>query len=100
MMASPLIGAIGVFVLLGLLLLGVPIGIALGTVGMAGLAFTIGLEPAMIKAGVVLFETLTRYELGTLPLFMLMAHLCFAADASRDFFDAAARLIGHKRGGL
>jgi C4-dicarboxylate transporter DctM subunit len=29
-----------------------------------------------------------------------MAHVCFAAGASRDFFDAAARLIGHRRGGL
>ena len=48
----------------------------------------------------LLFETLTRYELGTLPLFMLMAHLCFAADASRDFFDVAARFLGHRRGGL
>ena len=79
---------------------GVPIGVALGAVGLAGLALTLGPEPALIKAGVVLFETLTRYELGTLPLFMLMAHLCFAADASRDFFDAAARLLGHRRGGL
>ncbi len=48
----------------------------------------------------VLFETITRYELGVLPLFLLMAHLCFAAGASRDFFDAAARMIGHRRGGL
>jgi tripartite ATP-independent transporter DctM subunit len=31
---------------------------------------------------------------------MLMAHLCFAADASRDFFDVAARFFGHRRGGL
>ncbi len=100
MIASPLLGAIGVGVLLSLLLLGIPIGISLGVVGLTGLALMLGPEPALIKAGVVLFETLTRYELGTLPLFMLMAHLCFAADASRDFFDAAARLIGHRRGGL
>ena len=31
---------------------------------------------------------------------MLMAHLCFAAGASRDFFDVAARFFGHRRGGL
>jgi TRAP-type C4-dicarboxylate transport system permease large subunit len=49
---------------------------------------------------VLLFETMTRYELGTLPLFMLMAHLCFSAGASRDFFDVAARFLGHRRGGL
>jgi tripartite ATP-independent transporter DctM subunit len=43
---------------------------------------------------------MSRYELGVLPLFLLMAHVCFAAGASRDFFDAAARLFGHRRGGL
>lgn len=100
MMAQPMAGAIGVLVLLALLLGGMPIGVALGLVGLAGLSLTIGLEPALIKSAVLLFETLTRYELGTLPLFMLMAHLCFVAEASRDFFDVAARMLGHRRGGL
>jgi C4-dicarboxylate transporter, DctM subunit len=100
MTATPETGLIGVLVLLALLLLGMPIGVSLGLVGMCGLAITLGLEPALIKSGVILFETLSRYELGTLPLFLLMAHLCFAAGASRDFFDAAARLLGHRKGGL
>lgn len=93
-------GAIGVLALLGLLTLGVPIGVAMGMVGLIGLILLVGFEPAVIKSGVVLFETVSRYELGVLPLFLLMAHLCFAAGASRDFFDAAARTIGHRRGGL
>ena len=100
MTATPETGVVGVLVLLVLLLLGMPIGASLGLVGICGLAITLGLEPALIKSGVILFETLSRYELGTLPLFLLMAHLCFAAGASRDFFDAAARLLGHRRGGL
>jgi C4-dicarboxylate transporter DctM subunit len=98
--AGPATGFAGVVVLLVLLLAGMPIGIALGLVGLGGLALTLGLEPALIKSGVLVFETLTRYELGTLPLFMLMAHLCFVAKASRDFFDLAASLFGHRRGGL
>jgi tripartite ATP-independent transporter DctM subunit len=93
-------GVIGVVVLLVLLTLGVPIGVAMGLVGMGGMTILLGLEPALIKSGVILFETVLRYELGVLPLFLLMAHLCFAAGASRDFFDAAARFIGHRRGGL
>jgi len=100
MSGSPEMGVTGVVVLLALLLAGMPIGVALGLVGMVGLTLTIGLEPAIIKSAVLLFETLTRYELGTLPLFMLMAHLCFTAGASRDFFDVAARFLGHRRGGL
>jgi len=98
--ATAILGLLGVAVLLVLLVAGMPIGFALGLVGLAGLAMTLGLEPAIVKSAVLLFETLTRYELGTLPLFMLMAHLCFAADASRDFFDLAARFLGHRRGGL
>lgn len=99
-MSTPGTGVVGVCVLLVLLLAGMPIGIALGLVGLAGLVLTIGFEPTLVKSGVLLFETLARYELGTLPLFMLMAHLCFAANASRDFFDVAARFLGHRRGGL
>jgi C4-dicarboxylate transporter, DctM subunit len=99
-MSTPGVGLAGVCVLFGLLLAGMPIGIALGLVGLAGLVLTLGFEPALIKSGVLLFETMVRYELGTLPLFMLMAHLCFAANASRDFFDVAARFLGHRRGGL
>jgi C4-dicarboxylate transporter, DctM subunit len=93
-------GLIGVIALLTLLTLGVPIGVSMGLVGIAGLTLLIGFEPALIKSGVVLFETVSRYELGVLPLFLFMAHVCFAAGASRDFFDAAARMLGHRRGGL
>jgi tripartite ATP-independent transporter DctM subunit len=100
MNGSPLIGLAGVLVLLMALTAGIPIGVALGAVGLGGLILIMGLEPALIKSAVILFETLSRYELGVLPLFLLMAHICFAANASRDFFDAAARMFGHRRGGL
>jgi C4-dicarboxylate transporter DctM subunit len=95
-----LVGIVGILVLLAALAGGVPIGIALALVGMSGIAVLIGPEPAVIKAGVVAFETISKYELGVLPLFLLMAHICFAAGASRDFFSAAAAFLGHRRGGL
>jgi C4-dicarboxylate transporter DctM subunit len=97
---APLTGIAGVVVLLLLLGTGTPIGVALGLVGFGGLTLLLGLEPALIKSGVIVFDTLSRYELGVLPLFLLMAHLCFAANASRDFFNAAARMVGHRHGGL
>ena len=100
MLATPGTGLIGIVVLLILLVAGMPVGVALGLVGIVGLAITLGPEPALIKSGVIVFDTLTRYELGTLPLFLLIAHLTLSANASRDFFDAAARFVGHRRGGL
>ena len=99
-MTPELIGFLGIAALLILLTLGVPIGIGLGAVGLAGIAIIISPEAAVIKGGVIAFEVVTKYELGVLPLFLLMAHLCFTAGASRDFFDVAARFVGHKRGGL
>lgn len=98
--ANPQTGLIGVLILFAMLLIGMPIGAALGLVGIVGLALVIGFEPALIKAGVLTIDTLARYELGTLPLFILMAQLFFAANASRDLFDAAAKMLGHRRGGL
>ena len=98
--ATPATGLAGLLVLFALILGGVRIGAALGLVGVGGLALVLGPEAAVIKAGVITVDTLTRYELGTLPLFLLMAHVFFAVDASRDMFDVAARFIGHRRGGL
>lgn len=99
-MSPEVVGIISLVVLLAALAAGVPIGVALALVGMGGLAIVLGVEPAVIKAGVVTFETISKYELGVLPLFLLMAHFCFAAGASRDFFGAAAAFLGHRRGGL
>ena len=99
-LATPATGLIAVAILFILLLAGVRIGVALGLVGLGGLALILGPEAAAIKSGVVVIETLTRYELGTLPLFLLMAQIFFAANASRDLFDAAAKFVGHRRGGL
>jgi C4-dicarboxylate transporter, DctM subunit len=88
-MSPETIGLIGVLLLLVVLAFGV-----------AGLAVLISPEAALIKTGVIAFDAVSRYELGVLPLFLLMAHLCFAAGASRDFYDSAAKFIGHRRGGL
>jgi C4-dicarboxylate transporter DctM subunit len=99
-MTVELIGLLGILILLLLLALGLPIGVSLALVGISGLAILISPEAALIKAGVVTFETISRYELGVLPLFLLMAHFCFQAGASQDFFAVAARFVGHRRGGL
>lgn len=99
-MTPELVGFAGIFALLLLLTLGVPIGVSLALTGIAGLMVMLSPEAALVKGGVILFEVAQKYELGVLPLFLLMAHLCFQAGASRDFFDVAARFVGHRRGGL
>jgi tripartite ATP-independent transporter DctM subunit len=94
------IGLIGLVALLLLLTLGVPIAVSMGLVGVSGLAILLSPEAAIVKTGVIGFDTVSKYELGVLPLFVLMAHVCFAAGATRKFFDAAVKLVGHRPGGL
>lgn len=99
-MSPEIVGLIGLGTLLLLLALGIHIGIALAMVGAVGVWSLSSTDAAILKLGVTSFEVISKYELGVLPLFLFMAHLCFQAGASRDFFDVAARSIGHRRGGL
>lgn len=99
-MTPEIIGAIGLILLLVLLVCGLPIAFSLGLVGIAGLAVLLTPEAALIKSGVVAFHTIHHYELGVLPMFLLMAHVAFETGASRQFYDAAAKFVGHRRGGL
>jgi tripartite ATP-independent transporter DctM subunit len=99
-MSPELIGVAGIVVLLFSLACGVPVGIALGVVGFAGFALIIGVDAALAKLAVSSFHTISSIELGSLPLFLLMAQVLFAAGISRDLYALAARLIGHWRGGL
>ncbi|OFC71201.1 TRAP transporter large permease [Alteromonas confluentis] len=99
-MSPELTGLLGLICLFVALTVGIPIGVSLGIVGFGGLMLLLSPEAAVIKTGVIFFEVISKYELGVLPLFLLLAHLCFSAGASRDFFDVAARFMGHRRGGL
>ena len=56
-----LTGILGIALLFGLLLVGVPIAAALGLVGVGGLALLVGPEAALIKAGVVAFDVASKY---------------------------------------
>jgi C4-dicarboxylate transporter DctM subunit len=99
-MTAEAIGVLGLVGLLVLLSAGVPIAVAMGVSGLVGLAVLLSPEAALVKTGVIAFHSVSNYELGVLPLFVLMAHVCFASGATQKFFDAAAKMIGHRPGGL
>jgi C4-dicarboxylate transporter DctM subunit len=99
-MEGPLICLAGFALVVALLLVRVPIAVSLGIVGLGGLALLLSPEAAVIKSGVVTFTTISHYELGTLPLFLFMAHILFSAGVSTRLFNAASRFVGHKPGGL
>ncbi len=94
------VGGFGILILFALLALGMPIGFAMGLVGVVGFGTLISFHAAVIKVGVITFDLATNYAIGTVPLFLFMAHILFATGIGRDLYELAARLLGHRRGGL
>ena len=87
-------------VMLVLLMLRVPIGIAMGISGVLGFGLLSGFAPALNLLGNVPLSVLTDYNLSVIPMFILMGAFCSTAGMSRELFDAGLAWVGHRRGGL
>lgn len=99
-MTTVTIGFIGLAIVFGLIAAGMPIGFAMGLVGFAGVATIISFDAAVVRVGVTTYGIVTNHAIGTIPLFLFMAHLMFASGIGRDLFDFAAKWLGRRRGGL
>ncbi|MBN1625869.1 MAG: TRAP transporter large permease [Deltaproteobacteria bacterium] len=99
-MSPVIIGVIGFIVLFSLLAFGVPIGISMGVVGLAGLWHMFGVGSAAVKLVLVPLDLVMNYSFAVLPLFLLMAHICFQAGISTDLYNVASKWLGHQRGGI
>lgn len=93
--------AISGFVLLfALMLLRVPVGMAMGLVGVTGFGLLAGFGPALKLIGQTSMRTVTDYTFGVIPMFLLMGAFVSNSGMSRELFRAANTFIGHLRGGL
>ncbi len=90
---------IGLAVLLALIMLRMPVGLALGLVGFFGYAYFLDLGIAGRMAAGVAFE-LGAYSLSVIPLFVLMGNFVSSSGLGHDLFRAAYTLIGRMPGGL
>ena len=90
-------GFIGMFVLMALR---VPIGVAMGVVGVLGFGALSGLGTAMNLLGNVPLSVLTDYNLAVIPMFILMGSFASHSGMSRELFAAGRAWLGHRRGGL
>jgi len=90
----------GMFVMLGLIALHVPIGVSMALVGFVGTSLIIGVGPALSLLAVEPVTALSSLDLATIPLFLLMGGFAAASGVSSDLFNVAARFMGHRRGGL
>ena len=93
--------AFGGFVtLFVLMLLRVPVGMAMGLVGVVGYSMIAGTGPALKLVGQTSMRTVTDYTFGVIPMFMLMGAFVSVSGVSKELFRAANACVGHLRGGL
>jgi C4-dicarboxylate transporter, DctM subunit len=99
-MSTDAVAILGFVALFTLMMLRVPVGMALGLVGVTGYGYLVGFGPAMKQIGTVSMRTVTDYTFGVIPMFLLMAAFVTNSGMSRELFRAANSFIGHWRGGL
>ena len=99
-MSGDAVAIVGFVALFVLMLLRVPVGMAMGLVGVTGFAYLVGGGPALKNVGHTTARTVTDWNFAVIPLFLLMGSFATTSGMSRELFRAANSLVGHLRGGL
>ncbi|TWT05974.1 TRAP transporter large permease [Reyranella sp. CPCC 100927] len=99
-LSSDTVAIIGFIVLFVLMLLRVPVGMAMGLVGVAGFGYLVNSTAAFKLVGQTSMRTVTDYTFGVIPMFLLMGAFVSTSGMSRELFRAANSMLGHLRGGL
>jgi tripartite ATP-independent transporter DctM subunit len=100
-MSTDAVAALGFVALFTLMMLRVPVGIAMGTVGVLGFGYLVGdMRPALKILAQSPIRTATDAEFAVIPLFLLMGAFASASGMSRELFRASNTFLGHLRGGL
>lgn len=94
------IGAIAIGLLVLLILLGMPIGIAMMTTSFGAVAFIRNEGVAFRMLGSVANDSLEEYLFAIVPLFVLMGLLVTVSGVGKDTFDLFERMLHRVKAGL
>lgn len=95
------IGYWSVPVLMALIFLRMPIGLAMFLVGFGGLYLVTGSEAmALSRLKNEVYSTFSSYSLSIVPMFLLMGYFATLGGMSQALFRAAESFLGHRRGGV
>jgi tripartite ATP-independent transporter DctM subunit len=87
-------------VLLLIIFLRAPIGLAMLVCGLGGMWMVTGSPNiALSKLKFETYSTFSSYSLSIVPIFLLMGHLAGIGGMSRALFKAAEAWLGHRKGG-
>jgi C4-dicarboxylate transporter DctM subunit len=88
-------------ILIGLIFLRVPIGLAMLACGIAGTWIIFGNPNAILsRLKLETYSTFSSYSLSIIPLFLLMGQFATLGGMSQSLFRAANTWLGHRKGGV
>lgn len=100
-MSGTTVGFLIFGVMLALMVVRVPIGIAMFTVGAAGYLYLTGNLNALLNSLKNLaYARLSNYDLVVIPLFLLMGQFATHGGLSRALFRCVSAFLGHRKGGI
>ncbi|PJK28018.1 TRAP transporter large permease [Minwuia thermotolerans] len=99
-MENEIIGLIGLGVLVVMLILRLPIGIALILVSFGGIYVLIGGRPAWGILSAVPYDFAAKWTLSSVPMFLLMGFVSYHAGLTKSLFDACRSWMARVPGGL
>ena len=100
-MAEPLsIGLLGLGAMFLLIALHVPVGVAMGIVGVVGTGFIIGFGPALSLLAIEPSAAMSSEGLAVIAMFLLLGNFAHVGGLSAELYRLADAWLGHRRGGL
>ncbi len=93
-------GIIGIIALVILLYSKMPVGFAMGFVGLIGFSHVVNFNAGVNLLARDVWDVFSSYNLTVIPLFVFMGQIAFFSGISRRLYDSAYVLLGHRRGGL
>jgi C4-dicarboxylate transporter, DctM subunit len=95
-----MVGLVGFTILILLVLLGTPIAVALGIIGIVGVGYLLGISQGLNILRTTPYLALSDYSLSVIPLFLMMGAFCHHSGISRMLFKTVYTWMGQLRGGL
>ena len=85
---------IGIFCLMLLIVLGLPISISLFLTGFVGIWLLVGYIPAKATLTVIPFSLVLQPDMAVLPLYILTGELVLVSGVAREGYEVAHRWLG------
>jgi C4-dicarboxylate transporter DctM subunit len=86
--------------LVALLFLGMPVGFAMGTIGLMGMVYLLGPKSGMAILQTTPYSTVASWTMTAIPLFVLMGELAFYSGLGKELYRTAYRWLSRLPGGL